>query len=66
MIMAKLEELTVQINVEGLLQKELIKVVEKMNEDHGVVIEDIKFSWVQVLDMGSKVTQCQVRSSYRT
>ena len=59
-------ELTVQINVEGLLQKELIKVVEKMNEDHGVMIEDINLEWMRTVDGKGKVVQCQVRSNYYT
>ncbi len=63
--MAKLtDKLTVRVNVEGLLQKELVKVVEKMHEDHGVMVENIDLNWVKMEDGKGKLTDCRVRSNY--
>lgn len=57
-------ELTMKINIEGALQKELIKVVEKMNKDHGLMIKDIDFHWASEMSGQSRVIRCQVTSDY--
>lgn len=62
--MAKLEELTIQLNIEGALQKELIKVVEKIRDDHGVIIENIDFHWLNKIGGKGQVLSCQIKSSY--
>ena len=63
--MAKvLKELTVTVNVEGLLQKELIKVVESIQKEHGLMIDDISFQWVLSIDGTANVVRCETRNSY--
>ena len=64
--MAKLDEITVQVNVEGLLQKELTKVINKIYEDHDVMIESIDFEWIKMASGLGKIASCKTRSKYYT
>tara|TARA_R110002050_G_scaffold246395_4_gene384182 strand:- start:388 stop:582 length:195 start_codon:yes stop_codon:yes gene_type:complete len=64
--MAKVVELTVQGNVESLLQKELTRVVDEIYEDHGVMIESIAFEWVKMADDKGKIFSCKTQSNYYT
>jgi len=62
--MAKIKPITVQVNVEGLLQKELIKVVEKIQKDHDLMIDNINFQWSKSTNGIAKVVRCETRNSY--
>ena len=62
--MAKLEDVTVQINIEGLLQKELSKVVQGIFDEHKVMIESIDFQWQATTGGDALITRCETRSVY--
>lgn len=64
--MANADEITVQVNVEGLLQQELVKFINRVHKDHGVMIESIDFEWVKKGDGSGKVISCKIHSNYYT
>jgi len=62
--MASLENLTVKVSVESVLQKELIKVLQDISDDHNLQITDISFSWATSVGGKSLVLGCETRSKY--
>jgi len=61
--MAKVE---IEISVEAVFQKAIIEVVEKIQKDHGVIIESLRFDWIETTDGSAKVISCETGSKYRT
>ena len=62
--MAKVEKLTVQVNIEAVMQKELIKVINKVHVDHGLMINAIDFDWITTIDGKAQITSCNTTSTY--
>lgn len=62
--MAKIEDLSVVVNVEGVFQKELMKVVERLYNEHGVKIEEVSFGWLSTSFSENEVISCRTTSSY--
>ncbi|MFT6586070.1 MAG: hypothetical protein ACJAUY_000651 [Cognaticolwellia sp.] len=61
--MAKLiDKLTVQISVESIFQKKLIEVVENIEAEHGIKINQIGFVWMDLPQINSKITKCNIAS----
>lgn len=62
--MPNTESVTIGVSVEVILQNEIIAVVEKINQDYGLQIDGIEFSWAYDKDGTDKVARCETRSSY--
>ena len=57
-------EITLKVNVEGLLQKELTRIVSKINDDHGIMLENISFEWVKMSNGRGNIISCKTESTY--
>jgi hypothetical protein len=64
--MAKVGEITIEVSVEAVFQKAIIEVVQKIQQDHGVIIESLRFDWIEAVDGSAKVISCETGSKYRT
>jgi hypothetical protein len=62
--MSELENLTIKVSVESILQKEIIDVVEKIHRDHGLKIDAIEFTWANCVGGESSVVKVETVSSY--
>ena len=63
--MAKLNKLEIECSIEAVVQKELMKVAEKIYKDHGLIISDISFEWLIRIGDESTLLGCETRSSSR-
>ena len=59
-VMSKVENI---ISIETVVQKELMKVAEKVYKEHGLVISDISFNWNTTIDGEYILLGCETRSS---
>ena len=52
----------VSISVNNLFQKELMKVIQAIYEEHRVMITGIEVDWSHTINDDSRITSCEVRT----
>jgi len=58
-------ESKVKISIEAILQKEISEVVQKIHDDHGLVVHSVSFEWVHFIAAKSKIISCTTESTLR-
>ena len=56
--------INVSINVNALLQKELARVIQKIYDEYGIMVTEINVDWVRMQEGISRITYCEVKTSF--
>lgn len=54
----------VTIDVNTLFQKELVRVIQTLYEEHGVMVTAIDLEWSRMSDGTSRITSCETKTEF--